>query len=837
MPTPVKRDSYKADLMREMRAGGQTRATAAGRASSKRTSLAISSPPAPSVDSEAIKSAAERKLAQKRALETVNAARVRGLTDTTRSAREIKRASFDTAQPQARGAGQNRVWVDGFTRKDGTRVKGHWRVNSNPASMTDKERAEEWLSYGLLSPAPLILTGAAVVKGVHDAYKAVKGALDVATGRKSATYQLDEEGRLVSQIPTEIQAGGMAAAGLAMTGSVVGMRGGVKGAVGTGGGRIGHNGGPAMPASDLNELGLYSQALRAARALPQKKGTPEQMLAMLKRAGVKDDEIKWTGLEAMMRKSLAGRNAKPEVTKQQIIEYLEKHGVRLRQETYGGGVNIDELYIDLDENLHRRGNNWVASTLHHGDWVVRPLGGNRYAAQSNRNIQVEFEMSSTPTADRLANEIANAVDALPLSLDATTGSARYAHLSVNPGNPTYREQVYQWMHPEGAGAQNKLHGGHFDVPGATVHTRTLVEELADPPANTNLKPGDRVFHIDEIQSDAAQDARKLGIRPTGNELRKLQAELKDLLGRLRKSVEETTEIHNEAVQFVRENTGSGFMTSTEDVINSAVNEHARQRAREIAQRYNDAFTKHQELVERTHALQARVHGVESMPYIDSTNKWVDLALKTQLVRAARDPNVKGVSFISGEDVARRFSQVEGVESWAYNPRLRKLVRQVPGGHISSYIVDADKIVELVGSQRLAQQILAKRGAIVDVPILSQKGQGNVAFYDKIVPQRLKEIARKIDPQAKIGEGKLSVQSADQSPVKVLELTDKMREKIINDGLSLFVNRPGSGVPAMPLMTPREQREAEHRAALRESVRRRSRQRREFYRALARGDAT
>lgn len=47
---------------------------------------------------------------------------------------------------------------------------------------------------------------------------------------------------------------------------------------------------------DMDSLGYYSGALRAARNLAQDKGTPEQMLAMLKKGGAKDAELEATGL-------------------------------------------------------------------------------------------------------------------------------------------------------------------------------------------------------------------------------------------------------------------------------------------------------------------------------------------------------------------------------------------------------------------------------------------------------------------------------------------------------------------------------------------------------------
>ena len=48
-------------------------------------------------------------------------------------------------------------------------------------------------------------------------------------------------------------------------------------------------GGVDDDSNDLNDMGLYSQAAKAAAALPQAKGTGQQMLASLK--GVKPEEM------------------------------------------------------------------------------------------------------------------------------------------------------------------------------------------------------------------------------------------------------------------------------------------------------------------------------------------------------------------------------------------------------------------------------------------------------------------------------------------------------------------------------------------------------------------
>jgi len=86
---------------------------------------------------------------------------------------------------------------------------------------------------------------------------------------------------------------------------------------------------------DLDRLGFYSHALEAARALKQTKGTPEQMLAMLKKAGVKDAEIAATGLDRMLAARAASSKpalALPEQATTDSLSDLAKRAARMRPE-------------------------------------------------------------------------------------------------------------------------------------------------------------------------------------------------------------------------------------------------------------------------------------------------------------------------------------------------------------------------------------------------------------------------------------------------------------------------------------------------------------------------
>jgi len=84
-------------------------------------------------------------------------------------------------------------------------------------------------------------------------------------------------------------------------------------------------------ATDLDALGFYSAALRAAQKLKQEKGTPTQMrAALLKIAGVKEEEFVWTGLDDLFdRRITEGKKAR--ITKQEIIEHLRENRVTIEE--------------------------------------------------------------------------------------------------------------------------------------------------------------------------------------------------------------------------------------------------------------------------------------------------------------------------------------------------------------------------------------------------------------------------------------------------------------------------------------------------------------------------
>jgi hypothetical protein len=98
----------------------------------------------------------------------------------------------------------------------------------------------------------------------------------------------------------------------------------------------------------LDELGFFSEAVEQTKRLDIEKGSGTQFLSLLKKAGVKDEELKWTGLDELLKNK--------KVTKQEILDQLENNAVEIeeipktvRQEDSEMNFSASEENVRLDD--------------------------------------------------------------------------------------------------------------------------------------------------------------------------------------------------------------------------------------------------------------------------------------------------------------------------------------------------------------------------------------------------------------------------------------------------------------------------------------------------------
>ena len=84
---------------------------------------------------------------------------------------------------------------------------------------------------------------------------------------------------------------------------------------------------PAEPV-EQDELGYISHALESMKATPLTKGTGQQFYNRLKKAGVKDDELEWSGFMDMLREQ---GFEKKQWTKPELVEYLRANRIVLKE--------------------------------------------------------------------------------------------------------------------------------------------------------------------------------------------------------------------------------------------------------------------------------------------------------------------------------------------------------------------------------------------------------------------------------------------------------------------------------------------------------------------------
>ena len=148
--------------------------------------------------------------------------------------------------------------------------------------------------------------------------------------------------------------------------------------------------GPELTGSS-GALGFYSKALEETKKLQQKKGTGQQFRQMLKKAGVSDDEIEWSGLNIVL--------SKDKTTKKEIEDQLRLNKLEIRE------VVKDKMPEETTMNwgLHEYGFNYVKSAdeLKEGE-----LSTSQSAKIDAENLMTPEEVFGPYYIDERADEIA-----------------------------------------------------------------------------------------------------------------------------------------------------------------------------------------------------------------------------------------------------------------------------------------------------------------------------------------------------------------------------------------------------------------------------------------------
>lgn len=248
----------------------------------------------------------------------------------------------------------------------------------------------------------------------------------------------------------------------------------------------------AKVGSNIDNLGYYSGALEAAKVLPQAKGTPEQMLAMLKKGGAKQAEIEATNLGQFL-------DGKTSVTRDEMIHHLETNRAGLNEVKYGSGKSpawadaIGSIMDRLPETVADRFSR--SSVFNAAQREATNSYENSFAKQGFAG-EAKWPENSLDPSNKTYQETV-----LHLPLHDIGDTKRALQEAFNRGDLKFEEFVDAYK-VAGLGQKTNFNSGHFPETNITGHMMTSMTRHEGKP----------VFTLDQIQSDWGQKLRNGGVR-------------------------------------------------------------------------------------------------------------------------------------------------------------------------------------------------------------------------------------------------------------------------------------------------------------------------------------
>lgn len=481
---------------------------------------------------------------------------------------------------------------------------------------------------------------------------------------------------------------------------------------------------------ELSPMGLYSHGAESASSLPQAKGTPEQMAAMLQKAGVKPAEMEGFG------ESFAGR---PSVTREEAAQFFKERMPQVEETVLGGKSKVDftpEMERRLDELTEKR----ISTGLTEEEMAEKnQLFRLQEEAASGRS-RTKFGQYTLPGGENYREVLLKLPQKQQGRLDEVA-KINYETFERRGGDPAWEELTPAQQQKYLDWAKNnsyadlepaKFKSSHWDDPNVLVHMR--MSDRTGP-------NGEKILHVEEIQSDWGQQGKKEGFK-----------------------IPLTPELENSANSIIENKLqpGAEFMNPSWRTPDGKIDRRA------IGPSYVEFLEKNGTISsEEAKTLQnwnkARgfdASGVSSAPYVTSTQGWTDLALKRALKEAAEGGYDKLV-WTPGVEQAKRYDLSHHIDEIHYAPGRNGTasVEAYKGNNnvFNKHNATQKEIADTFGKE-IADKIAAGHGDVnrdTGYNVLSNLdlqtgGEGMKGYYDKIVPAQLQKLLKKLDPEAKVG---------------------------------------------------------------------------------------
>lgn len=497
-----------------------------------------------------------------------------------------------------------------------------------------------------------------------------------------------------------------------------------------------------------DSLGMFSAAERATVDLKQERGSASQMLAMIKKAGVKDEEIAELGLD----KFLEGNR---KVSKDEIVDYLVENQITV-EETVLGELRPSPRpdMPPLPPKYKTKHSSYVEPGADEGSYrelLLRLPEADQSALREKREAFNREMWKRYNHADPTGGDL--------------PGWYQYA---TPEEKRTYRNLLNEVDESRG------YTDGHYDeYPNVLAHVRF----------NDRTSEYGKTLFLEEIQSDWHQKGRKMGYNLSAREYAALESEFKSLANDRseaadvrRAEIVDIVERDNRAVpgsEYLTSRIGKGpmplgvpdapFKTSWHELTMKRMISYAAKHGYDAI-----AWTKGEAQFQR--------YGSEEIAWVKtSPNTW---KVKGATQGIAVDANIEGAAR------ARRIMKEGGKEVRGPGD-VKSVIEEITRMQRSdfspeNYESHVDKMTNRIWSQMQSE----------DAGTSLPRKEGMEGFYDRMLPKM--KTWKKLGLKVESGDLGGEPGNYDNVNAHIVKLTPEVKAKVLDTGIARFM--PDASVP-------------------------------------------
>ena len=453
---------------------------------------------------------------------------------------------------------------------------------------------------------------------------------------------------------------------------------------------------------------FYSPLERAIKLDLPKRATAQDVKGVLRKSGVSDDEMRWTGFDDFLRDKA---NKEEFITKQEALDFFQKNKVKLNITTFS-----DSDHKPLRWSEHQ--NVSMTTTQDGRTFKIERLENGKYLLMHPYDLKELY--NTLEEAKQVVENLNEPVDKTKFKTHTTPGGTNHREITISLPKPkpssenfatwgrnnglsdieiteqwnTMGSKYYEWQNSHGPESYYKYKSSIYEPPSAHKYNveNADVNRIAILRVNDRIGPNnERILHVDEFQDDLQ------------NEIQKLKAEISKY-------------------QQVKDRLEKRFRTPEE---------------------FDDFIKEKEKELDRLQNL---------LPFRGKSH---ELAMKYALGYAIQH-GYDTLTWSTGRQVADRYSlakRVDHIRYEAYPKNGKYYVEAIEGTNIvhSQGNFTPERLVDIFGKE-IANQIINGEHSridpgfnqfrIIDNKDLSIGGEGKLHLYDKMIPDFMRKYTKK-----------------------------------------------------------------------------------------------